>query len=103
MPSHTIEFRFADPSLWVTLLTQRCNCFETKDARQMKHEGSPAVPRADSDSLVQEILRRFDLSPGDLAKYLGTSLVSVVRWVRGDTKPDSRIQAELAEILDRLA
>ncbi len=68
----------------------------------MKRQGAPAVLGADSGSLVREISTRFDLPPGCLAKYLGTSLVSVVRWGRGDTKPDSRMQAKLAETLARL-
>lgn len=51
---------------------------------------------------VAEIIARFGVPPGDLAKYLGTSLVSVVRWERGDTEPGSRTQAKLAEVLQRL-
>lgn len=58
-----------------------------------------AVGEVGGSSLVGEILRRFDVAPGDLAKYLGTSLVSVVRWERGDTKPDLLTEAKLAEAL----
>src|SRR5487761_400006 len=72
----------------------------------LNRKGAPAILGADSEgaggSLVRGILTRFDLSPADLAKYLGTSLVSVVRWERGDTKPDSRMQAKLTEISARL-
>lgn len=72
----------------------------------MNRNKDSAVLEADREvggrCLVGEILTRFDLAPGVLAKYLGTSLVSVVRWERGDTKPDSHMQARLVEILASL-
>lgn len=52
--------------------------------------------------LAAEIIGRFGVSPSELAKYLGTSLVSVVRWERGDTTPAPRIRAKLADALERL-
>lgn len=72
----------------------------------MRYRGSSAVfdgvLEGDRNSLVREILGRFNIAPGDLAKYLGTSLVSVVRLERGDTKPDSHMEAKLMEALDSL-
>src|ERR1035437_5811834 len=72
----------------------------------MNGMGEFRVPKANSEdvggSIVREIMRQFDLAPGDLAKYLGTSLVSVVRWERGDSKPDSHMRSKLAETLARL-
>lgn len=72
----------------------------------MNHQGESTVfgveNETENSSLVREILSRFPITPADLAKYLGTSLVSVVRWGRGDTRPEARIQEELAEILRRL-
>lgn len=53
-------------------------------------------------SLIGEIVTRFGVARGDLAKYLGTSLVSVVRWERGDIEPDSSTVAKLVEILASL-
>ena len=54
---------------------------------------------SNGDPLVREILTRFGLSPSDLAIYIGTSLVSVIRWGRGDTKPNSVMKSRLAETL----
>lgn len=72
----------------------------------MSRDVAPVILEYDSEtvgrSLVREILTRFELSPRDLAKYLGASLVSVVRWERGDTKPGSRMQAKIEETLVRL-
>lgn len=53
-------------------------------------------------TIVQEILSRAHITPGDLAQYLGTSLVSVVRWDRGDIDPSSEMQTQLADTLARL-
>lgn len=53
-------------------------------------------------ALVEEILLRYGVPPGDLAKYVGSSLVSVVRWARGDTSPGSTLLPKLAEALYRL-
>lgn len=72
----------------------------------MSRDVAPVILEYDSEtvgrSLVREILTRFELSPRDLAKHLGASLVSVVRWERGDTKPGSRMQAKIEETLVRL-
>ena len=62
------------------------------------HAHSEDIGRSD----ISQILRHFGVSPTDLARYLGTSLVSVVRWGRGDTKPDSRMESRIAEALARL-
>jgi DNA modification methylase/transcriptional regulator with XRE-family HTH domain len=52
--------------------------------------------------MVRAIIARGSLTPSELAQYLGTSLVSVVRWERGDTRPNSTMRAKLSEILDRI-
>lgn len=62
-------------------------------------QGHANVPR---HGLAKEVIRRFGVSPAELAKYLGTSLVSVVRWERGDTTPDPQMQTKLADVLQHL-
>lgn len=52
--------------------------------------------------LVAEILSRFDVTPRDLARYVGSSLLTVVRWARGDTSPGPTFTSRLAEALYRL-
>jgi DNA modification methylase len=52
--------------------------------------------------IVSKIITQFGVRPSELAKYLGTSLVSVVRWERGDTEPGKRARAKLTEALRRL-
>lgn len=52
--------------------------------------------------LVSEILTRGELTSSELAHYLGTSLVSVARWLRGDTHPSKQMQAKLVAALSRL-
>lgn len=49
--------------------------------------------------MVRDVLNRSGLTPSELAQYLGTSLVAVTRWERGDTQPGLRIQTKLLEIL----
>ena len=65
----------------------------------MKHN---LESKASDGSVVRELLTRFELSPGELARYLGTSLASVVRWERGDTNPNAHMRVKLDEILSRL-
>jgi DNA modification methylase len=55
-----------------------------------------------AEGLVSEVLVRSGLTPLELARYLGASLVSVVRWQRGDTKPDAQTRARLTDLCDRL-
>jgi len=52
---------------------------------------------------VARIIRQFGVPAGELAKFLGTSLVSVVRWERGDTLPSPRMRAKLADVVLRLS
>lgn len=52
--------------------------------------------------LVAEILSRFDVTPRDLARYVGSSFLTVVRWARGDTSPGPTFTPRLAEALYRL-
>ena len=54
---------------------------------------------ADFSAMVRDVLTRSRLTPSELAQYLGTSLVSVTRWERGDTQPGPRIQTKLLETL----
>jgi DNA modification methylase/transcriptional regulator with XRE-family HTH domain len=61
-----------------------------------------AADSADGQNVTCQITTQFHVSASDLAKYLGTSLVSVVRWERGDTAPGQRMQARLADVLRRL-
>lgn len=56
----------------------------------------------DYSSLIKDILTRGGITPSELAQYLGTSLVLVSRWVRGDSRPDAQMQKTLTETLDRL-
>ncbi len=56
----------------------------------------------DYSAMLRDVLVRGGLSRSELAQYLGTSLVSVARWERGDTRPGSRMRAKLFEALDRL-
>jgi hypothetical protein len=55
-----------------------------------------------ANGLTAEIIRRFRIPAGDLARYLDTSLVSVVRGERGDTTPGPHRQAKLVDALQRL-
>lgn len=73
---------------------------KVSDSEESVRHGYPSStpPRG----VAAEIIGRFDVSPGDLAKYLGTSLVSVVRWERGDTTPAPHMRAKLADALQRL-
>jgi DNA modification methylase len=67
------------------------------------HFASMAKDDADLQlGAVQRIVSHFGVNPGDLAKYLGTSLVSVKRWQRGDLEPGEFMRAKLAEALSRL-
>ena len=68
-------------------------------SRRASSAGLGADSAVRSGFLVREILRRFDVAPGDLARYLGTSLVSVVRWERGSTKPDAGMTTKLVGAL----
>ncbi len=52
--------------------------------------------------LVAEIIQRFGVPADDLAKYLGVSLVSVVRWERGDITPPPHLQTKLIAALQHL-
>lgn|GEM_PF-748014 len=52
-------------------------------------------------NLVRAVLLRAALTPNGLAQLLGTSLVTVVRWTRGDIEPDTVMRAQLATILAR--
>jgi DNA modification methylase len=65
-------------------------------------DANPNDTIAVAQGIVPEIISRFGVQPGDLAKYLGTSLVSVVRWGRGDTEPGEQMQAKLTEAFHRL-
>lgn len=51
---------------------------------------------------IHEILKTFKVDPKFLANYLGTSLVTVSRWERGDTKPDSALKSKLVDVLNQL-
>lgn len=53
-------------------------------------------------NIVAQVIARAGLRSSDLAKYLGTSLVSVVGWERGDTEPGQLMRARLEESLHRL-
>lgn len=73
---------------------------------QLRHRRARPSPNHAADvprrRVVAEIIGRFGVPPGELAKYLGTSLVSVVRWERGDIEPGPRMWAKLADVLQRL-
>lgn len=56
----------------------------------------------DSTAIVRDILDRSGITQSELAQYLGTSLVLISRWVRGDIHPDPRMQKRLDETLNRL-
>jgi DNA modification methylase len=70
----------------------------------MTHPAHTASPNTsgNGNNHVGEILGRFNVTAADLARYLGTSLVSVVRWQRGDTKVDSSMESKLCDALARL-
>jgi DNA modification methylase/transcriptional regulator with XRE-family HTH domain len=56
----------------------------------------------DYRAIIRDILGRGGMTRSDLAQYLGTSLVLISRWIRGDTRPDPQMQKRLAEALDLL-
>ncbi|HXF67826.1 MAG TPA: DNA methyltransferase [Burkholderiales bacterium] len=56
----------------------------------------------DYTAIVRGILSRGGITQSELAQYLGTSLVLISRWVRGDIRPDPQMQERLADTLDRL-
>jgi DNA modification methylase/transcriptional regulator with XRE-family HTH domain len=70
--------------------------------RQHEQTSTDQAAGAPSHGVAAEIIRRFGVSSRALAQYLGTSLVSVARWERNDTKPSPRMQAKLADALERL-
>lgn len=80
---------------------------ETGKQRATEQSGKPEVPKVTGPEVAEctarIILSRFGIPPVELAKYLGVSLVTIVRWERGDTFPDSRMQKKLTETLRRLA
>ncbi len=65
-------------------------------------QNTSAVSEASVDTLISDLLGRCGLTPVELARSLGASLVSVVRWQRGDTKPDAQTQVRLTNLRDRL-
>ena len=69
----------------------------------MNRTGEVIVSKANSEdvggSIVRAILTQFDMAPGDLAKFLGTSLVSSRTLGAGDSKPDSHMRSKLVETL----
>lgn len=62
----------------------------------------PTVEVESCSAMIREILKESSLAPGEFARYLGTSRVSVVRWARGDMQPPPRVRDKLAEVLGRL-
>lgn len=56
----------------------------------------------DYTAIVRDILDRSGITRSELAQYLGTSLVLISRWVRGDTRPALQMQRRLNETLDLL-
>ena len=61
------------------------------------HDTSPA-----GCVLVTKILSGFNVPPADLAAYVGSSLVTIVRWSRGDLNPSPTVMPRLAEALSLL-
>lgn len=57
----------------------------------------------DYSAIVRDILAHGGITRSELAQYLGTSLVLVSRWVRGDTRPDTQMRERLIETHDRLS
>ena len=71
----------------------------------MKPQSPPPAPDdlgPDGSVLVKEILSTFNVTPGELAQYVGSSLLTIVRWARGDTAPSPTVVPRLAEALSRL-
>lgn len=68
----------------------------------MSSSSSSAFDPTDYSALVRSVLTLSGVTPSELAQYLGTSLVLVSRWVRGDTRPGPRMRAKLIETLDCL-
>jgi transcriptional regulator with XRE-family HTH domain len=52
-----------------------------------------------SDNVIQSIIKRSNVTANELAQYLGTSLVTVIRWARGDICPTEDMQKRLTEIM----
>jgi DNA modification methylase len=71
-----------------------------------RHHDAQAIPvnvaSSSNGGITAKIIGDFGISARDLAKYLGTSLLSVVRCQRGDTAPDPGMQAKLDDTLRRL-
>lgn len=51
---------------------------------------------------VQLLVEKSGLDESALAQHLGTSLVSVVRWSRGDTMPSAQMRAKIERALTRI-
>lgn len=59
-------------------------------------------PENHYQALLQEIMALSGLDPKGVAQYLGTSYISVARWIRGDIEPSADTIKELHELLARL-
>lgn len=71
----------------------------------MTTQPRPSAPddlTPDGSLLVAEILSSFNITPNELAQYVGSSLVTVIRWARGDTSPSPTVVPRLADALCRL-
>lgn len=56
------------------------------------------VSEMSSAQLLSKIRELLNLSPSDLSQILGASLVSVIRWERGDTQPSPETAAKIQEL-----
>lgn len=52
-----------------------------------------------ASAVLSRLLARSGLSEGELARYFGTSLVSLVRWHRGDTEPSAQMLSRMTNAL----
>jgi DNA modification methylase/DNA-binding transcriptional regulator YiaG len=72
------------------------------DGPQNSRDKHTEMFKTPHQGIAAQIIGRFNVAPSELATYLGTSLVSVVRWARGDTNPGTPMQAKLTDALRKL-
>ena len=79
-------------------------CQMTKHFRvppEISGQASSGESRTEA-AAVSALLNRSGMSENELARFLGTSLVSVVRWVRGDTVPSAPLMELIRDSLAAL-
>lgn len=66
---------------------------------QQQQENLAEIDNSNSDDMLLSLKQKFSLSSSAVAKILGTSLVAVQRWERGDGKPTDAQSQQIAALL----